>query len=107
MSFLTHLECFRCGEAYPPERSFWGCPACTGEKASNLFCVYDYEGIRKAWSPAVLATRPASLWRYREFMPVDEASIVTSARHPRRRAAGHTAPVRPATSVAALPFQCP
>jgi threonine synthase len=77
LSYLKHLECFRCGRTYPPGKHFMGCPACTGDLASNLFCVYDYEAIARAWSPAKLADRPASLWRYREFMPVDEESIVT------------------------------
>lgn len=77
MSYLTHLECFRCGEGYSAERNFWGCPSCKGELASNLYCVYDYEAIRKVWNPSVVEKREASLWRYREFMPVDEESIVT------------------------------
>ncbi len=77
MSYLTHLECFRCGRTYPPGRYFTGCESCTGELASNLFCVYDYEAIARAWNPTVVRDRPASLWRYRELFPVDEESIVT------------------------------
>lgn len=75
---LTHLECFRCGRIYPPERYFLGCPACTGDRASNLFCGYDYAEIARRWSPKVLADRPMTMWRYREFFPVeDDASVVT------------------------------
>ncbi len=40
MSLLKHLECLRCGSTYPPEKYFFGCPSCTGEKVSNLACVY-------------------------------------------------------------------
>jgi threonine synthase len=77
MSFLTHLECFRCGRAYPPERQFLGCPACTGEHVSNLFCVYDYAAIGRDWDPNRLADRPSSIWRYHEFLPVEPEHAVT------------------------------
>jgi threonine synthase len=77
MSYLKHLECFRCGRTYPPERMFFGCPACTGDAASNLFCVYDYEAIGRAWSPAVVTKRPTNMWRYKEFFPVDDEHQVS------------------------------
>ncbi len=77
MSYLTHLECFRCARTYPPGRYFMGCPACTGQLSSNLFCVYDYAAIARAWNPEALARRPATMWRYREFFPVDEDRVVT------------------------------
>jgi threonine synthase len=48
---------------------FTGCPACAGTKPSNLFCVYDYDAIGRAFDPTCLGERPASLWRYREFLP--------------------------------------
>ena len=76
LSYLKHLECFRCGRTYPPGQVLHGLPACN-ELASNLFCVYDYDAIARAWSPSQAGGRSASLWRYREFMPVDEESIVT------------------------------
>jgi threonine synthase len=77
MSYLKHLECFRCGRTYPPERMFFGCPACMGDAASNLFCVYDYEAIGRAWSPAVVTKRPTNMWRYKEFFPVDDEHQVS------------------------------
>jgi threonine synthase len=77
MSYLTHLECSRCGRTYPPGRNFFGCESCTDHLAANLFCVYDYEAIARSWTPAVVRDRPSSLWRYREFYPVDPDSVVT------------------------------
>jgi threonine synthase len=71
VSYLKHLQCWRCGRAYPPGRMFSGCPACADDKASNLFCVYDEQAIGRAFEPAILADRPRTLWRYREFLPSD------------------------------------
>ena len=50
MSFLTHLQCWRCGRTYPPGRMFTGCPACA-DADENLFCVYDYDAIGRAFDP--------------------------------------------------------
>ena len=54
----------------------WAAPLAP-ELASNLFCVYDYDAIARAGASRQ-AGRPLGLaLRYREFMPVDEESIVT------------------------------
>jgi threonine synthase len=50
---------------------FSGCPECAKSKPSNLFCVYDYNAIAKNFDPKSLASRPPTLWRYKEFLPSD------------------------------------
>lgn len=77
MSFLTHLECFRCGRTYPPEPYLLGCPACAGEHASNLFCVYDYDAVARAFSKDAVARREPTMWRYRELLPVADEHRVS------------------------------
>ena len=79
MSFLTGLACIRCGVAFPPEPRFDGCPRCRAEAPSNLTPTYDYEGIRRAFRVEALRDRPHTMWRYREFLPPDEAEVVTLA----------------------------
>jgi threonine synthase len=77
MSYLTGLQCLRCGAEYPIERLFQGCPRHKGALAANLTPTYDYEGICRTFSPPLLSSRPPSMWRYREFLPPDEKDIIT------------------------------
>jgi threonine synthase len=77
MSFLTGLRCFRCERSYAPELVLFQCPACATEVPSALYCVYDYDGIARSWSPATARDRDATMWRYAEFFPVDASNAVT------------------------------
>ncbi|MDE3075380.1 MAG: threonine synthase [Chloroflexota bacterium] len=76
-TFLTHLECWRCGRTFPPEKRFTGCPECARTKPSNLFCQYDLDAIGRTFHPGLLAARPPTLWRYKEFLPAGEGHIVS------------------------------
>ena len=73
MSFLTHLECPRCGERLAAERlvNVCGC-------GSPLLARYDLAAAGRALPRAALAGRPPDLWRYRELLPVRELSHVIS-----------------------------
>ena len=77
MSYMTGLKCLRCGEQYPIDRLFQGCPKHEGELVSNLTPTYDYDALRRTFSRESLADRPATMWRYHEFLPPDESDIVT------------------------------
>jgi threonine synthase len=77
MSYITGLRCLRCGAEYPVSRMFDGCPKHTGALVANLTPTYDYDAIGKVFSREALASRPPSMWRYREFLAPDEADIVT------------------------------
>lgn len=67
MNFVAGLTCHLCGKAYPPE-ALWVCSECLGP----LEVSYDYEAIRRVITRELIASRPNSLWRYRELLPVIE-----------------------------------
>ncbi|ACX51282.1 threonine synthase [Ammonifex degensii KC4] len=72
-SFLSHLECGRCGKEYEPEKP-WQLCTCGGP----LLARYDLGKIRSSVRKEDLARRAPNLWRYREFLPVrKEENIVT------------------------------
>jgi len=66
MSFLTYLECARCGQTFEADRLLNLCPACN----KPLLARYDLEAARQAVTPQDLAGREPNLWRYRELLPV-------------------------------------
>jgi threonine synthase len=65
MTYFTGLRCRMCGASYPAEALFT-CGECLGP----LEVTYDYDAIRAAVTPAVIAARPQNLWRYRELLPI-------------------------------------
>jgi threonine synthase len=71
-SFLTQLDCPRCGRTHDADRLTGLCTC-----GSPLLARYDLGGVRSAITPAGLAARPETLWRYRELLPLrDPANIV-------------------------------
>jgi threonine synthase len=66
MSYLSHLECGRCGAAQDADRVWNLCPEC----GKPLLARYDLEAARAGFPRASLAGRPADLWRYAEMLPV-------------------------------------
>ncbi len=68
MGFVKGLKCREadCGRTYPKEPRHI-CEHCFGK----LEVDYDYEAIRSAVSREVVEGRPANMWRYREFLPID------------------------------------
>src|SRR2546428_5926970 len=77
MSYLTGFRCHRCGHLYPPGRHFLGCPACAGDRPSNVIAEYDYEAIAKVFTRETLDHRPSTMWRYARFLAVEEEHIVS------------------------------
>jgi threonine synthase len=72
-SFLSHLECSRTGERYDAD-TVQGVSA----HGAPLLARYDLDRVAAAVSPAEIASRPPTLWRYHEVLPVrDEANVVT------------------------------
>jgi len=67
MKFVAGLTCHLCGATYPAEAS-WVCTECLGP----LEVSYDYAAVRGAISRSLIESRPQSLWRYRELLPVEE-----------------------------------
>jgi threonine synthase len=70
---LSHLECPRCGSTYDADQLNNLC-AC----GSPLLARYDLAAVRSAVTPADISGRAATLWRYRELLPVRDDSHVVS-----------------------------
>jgi len=67
MKFVAGLTCHLCGATYPPKAN-WVCSECLGP----LEVTYDYDAVRKVISRELIESRPRSLWRYIELLPVSE-----------------------------------
>jgi threonine synthase len=67
MKFVAGLTCHLCGAAYEP-KALWVCSECLGP----LEVSYDYDAVRAVISRELIESRPPSLWRYRELLPVEE-----------------------------------
>jgi len=74
MNYLTHLECSYCGSKFDAQTSHTVCPEC----GKPLLARYDLESARKNLHRDDLIGRIASLWRYRELLPVREDTNVVS-----------------------------
>ena len=66
VSFLSHLECSRCGKLLDADRIWNLCPQCQ----KPLLARYDMEQAQKAFPREALTGRPMTLWRYTEMLPV-------------------------------------
>src|SRR5581483_2408898 len=66
MGYVTGLRCRECGTRFPKQlRAF--CDECFGP----LEVDYDYEAIAGALTHDLIQSRPKTLWRYRELLPID------------------------------------
>ncbi|MHA7873174.1 MAG: threonine synthase, partial [Hyphococcus sp.] len=68
MAFVTHLECSYTGERYEA-----GKPHGLSKVGRPLLVRYDLEAIKSAVTKEDMARRTEGLWRYREFLPVENA----------------------------------
>jgi threonine synthase len=64
--YVTHLESALDGTRFEPGRPH------TTHQGRPLWVRYDLAKVRQALTPAVLVSRPPSLWRYRELLPLPE-----------------------------------
>ncbi|MCK4175931.1 threonine synthase [Aciditerrimonas ferrireducens] len=71
MDFVTGLRCRECGRSYPAE-ALHVCDFCFGP----LEVAYDYERLAAAVSKEAIAAGPASMWRYRPLLPVDDPNPI-------------------------------
>ncbi len=73
-SFLKHLECSNCKETFPHKVAHNVCYTC----GKPLFARYALEQLTDTWKPIQLKSRPNSMWRYSELLPIcDPANIVS------------------------------
>ncbi len=66
MSYMLGLKCRECGRLYPKEVVFV-CEYCFGSVEID----YDYDAIKRVLTRSAIQSRPKSLWRYRELLPVE------------------------------------
>ncbi len=66
MSYVKGLKCRECGRPYPKE-PLYVCEYCFGP----LEVDYDYGAIKKKLTRDIIESRPKTLWRYRELLPID------------------------------------
>ena len=72
-TFVTHLECGKTGTRYQADQVHG-----LSEAGKPLIVRYDLEGIAAAVNKEELQSRPAELWRYREFLPVRRTENIVS-----------------------------
>jgi len=65
-SYLSHLECGLCGQRLDADKLWNLCPVCQ----KPLLVRYDLDAARSALTPAALADREPTMWRYRELLPL-------------------------------------
>lgn len=71
MSFITGLECLKCGAEYKDERMFSGCPRCRTDKfLSTVIVSYDYDRLADVVTRKGIGQGERGLWRYSELLPV-------------------------------------
>jgi len=64
--YFTNLKCRECGRLYPAE-AIHICEFDFGP----LEAAYDYDAIRRDLTREKILGRPQTMWRYREFLPID------------------------------------
>ncbi len=64
--FFTHLRCRECGRSYP-KQAVHVCDFDFGP----LEAAYDYEAIGRTLTRELIQSRPQTMWRYRELLPID------------------------------------
>ncbi|HEY2952796.1 MAG TPA: threonine synthase, partial [Verrucomicrobiae bacterium] len=69
--FMKALKCRECGREYPLAASH----VCEFD-FGPLEVVYDYERIKRSFTKAAIQSRPHTMWRYRELLPVAEEPTV-------------------------------
>jgi threonine synthase len=73
-SYLTHLECSACGRTFDPHEIQTICPDCE----QPLLARYDLKALKRSLTPERLRERPATMWRYRELLPVFSEEHIVS-----------------------------
>ena len=67
MKNVLYGKCVKCGKTYPATPDVTTC-----ECGGILDITYDYDYIKKNLTKETLKSRPNTMWRYRELLPVEE-----------------------------------
>nr|WP_294848049.1 threonine synthase [uncultured Sphingomonas sp.] len=87
--FMTHLECSLSGDHYSADLL-----QNLSDASKPLLARYDLDAVRSALTHAVLASRPADMWKWRELLPLPEGVEPVSLGEPET-------PLIPLTGIAA------
>lgn len=71
---LKNLECSKCGEIYPHTEPQNVCEVC----GKPLLARYALETLAGTWQRDTLLSRPASLWRYKELLPISNPEDIVT-----------------------------
>src|SRR5579871_5577665 len=71
--FMKALKCRECGREYPLAATH----VCEFD-FGPLEVVYDYERVRQTLTRESILSRPHSMWRYRELLPITREPTVGS-----------------------------
>src|SRR4030042_14640 len=71
---MTHQECINCGAKYGVNEIVYFCRKC----GDLLEVKYDFEELSKKLEKSNWRNVPLSVWRYRDFMPIDDISKIVS-----------------------------
>jgi threonine synthase len=74
LSFLTHLECSKCGKYHKVDEIQTVCNVC----GKPLFAQYDLDAAGELLTKQMFHRREASMWRYFELLPIRERRNVVS-----------------------------
>ena len=74
MTNVTHLECAACAAQYPAGQLYNLCEKC----GKPLLVRYDLSKAAMSLTKESLSSRPSSMWRYREVMPVNSDENIVS-----------------------------
>ncbi|MCJ7762432.1 threonine synthase [Candidatus Bathyarchaeota archaeon] len=71
---MTHQECINCGTNYDVNEIVYFCKKC----GDLLEVKYDFEELSKKLEKSNWRNVPLSVWRYKDFMPIDDISKIVS-----------------------------
>jgi threonine synthase len=71
---MTHQECINCGTKYDVNEIVYFCKKC----GDLLEVKYDFEELSKKLEKSNWRNVPLSVWRYKDFMPIDDISKIVS-----------------------------
>ena len=75
MKNVKYAKCVKCGKIYEATANLTNC-----ECGGILDIVYDYDYIKAHFTKDMLKSRPNTMWRYRELLPVEETTPDTPLR---------------------------
>ena len=73
MTYLTHVECSRCGRRYEPGKLLGLC-----ECGGPLLARYDLQKLCAQWSRHSICHAAATMWRYAPALPVSDPAYIVS-----------------------------